>query len=123
MRIANENLISSAVSLGADANLRPIWIAHICNYSIQLVFTGTPVGTFKLQGSNDEGQINASGSSQQYTGVSNWTDIVDSSVSVSAAGNVMWNVENAGYLWVRVVYTRGSSTGSLTSARANLKGV
>lgn len=123
MRINNISLQTSATSLGASANLSAIWLGHVCNYSIQLVFTGTPVGTFKLQCSNDAGSPNAGSAATLATGVTNWTDVADSSQSITTAGDMVWNVSNAGYNFVRVVYTRDSSTGSLTSARINTKGV
>lgn len=124
MRVANENLVESgAASLGADWASRPVWLGHIAQFAVQLVFTGTPDGSFKLQASNDVGHINAGGSVPQYAGVANWTDVANSTVLVTAAGDVMWNVENAGYEWVRVVYVRTASTGSLTVARAKVKGV
>lgn len=122
MRIGNENLITVPVDMVGSFNLRALWLGHICNYSIQIVFTGSPVGAFKLQASDDPGMPDGS-PSPQSTGVTNWTDITNSSQSVSAAGNIMWDVQNAGYTWVRVAYTVTSGTGSLTSARANVKGV
>jgi hypothetical protein len=121
MRIANESLQDSATSMGSSFELRAVYLGHICNYSIQLVFTGTPGGTFKLQCSNDPGLPNAS--FDEDRGVTNWTDITGTAVVISAAGDLTWNVENAGYPWVRVVYTFSSGSGSLTSARANVKGV
>lgn len=125
MRIANEDLLadSGAVSLGADAALRPVWLGHIAQYAIQIVFTGTPSGDFKLQCSNDPGHIDGQTKAVQARNITNWTDITGSSITVSAAGDITWNAENVGYLWVRVVYTRTAGTGSLTSARINVKGV
>jgi hypothetical protein len=61
--------------------------------------------------------------SNQATNVVNWTDITDSPQGIAAAGNHVWQFENAGFNWVRVVYTAVSGTGSLDSARANVKGV
>lgn len=72
--------------------------------SIQAVFSGTPVGTFKLQISNDA--VNAAAS------VTNWSDYTGSSTSISAAGDYVWNLSSAGYRWVRVVYTKISGTGT-----------
>lgn len=123
MRIANEDLINATpVDLSVSANLRPLWLGHICNYSIQLVFTGSPVGSFKLQASDDPGMANG-GQQPQALNVTNWSDVSGSTVAVSAAGNVLYDIANAGYNFVRVVYTATSGTGSLTSARANVKGV
>lgn len=125
MRVKNEDLLdeSGPVSLATSQNLKAVWLGHIAQYAIQLVFTGTPGGNFKLQASNDSGSIDSAGSSMQVSGISNWTDIAGSAVTVSAAGDVMWNAENVGYNWVRVVWTQTSSTGSLTSARVYMKGV
>lgn len=127
MRVKNENLLddSGPLDLLVNQNLRPIWLGHIANYAIQLVFTGTPVGSFKLQASNDVGQINSEGATTQVAGVTQWTDITDSALSVTAAGDIMWTVENAGYTWVRVVWTAtgGSSSPTLTSARCYVKGI
>lgn len=123
MRIANENLlVAGALDLAVDEQLRPLWLGHICNYSIQLVFTGTPVGTFNLQCSNDPGTPDG-GISPQATNVTNWTDITGSPQGITVGGSIVWNVENAGYTWVRVNYVATSGAGSLTSARANVKGV
>lgn len=124
MRIANEDLLNEVpVDMSTDFELRPIWLGHICNYSIQLVFTGSPNGTFKLQCSNDPGAPNGGVSTNQALDVVNWTDILDSDQLITAAGNHVWQVENAGYNWVRVVYTAAAGSGSLDVARVNVKGV
>jgi hypothetical protein len=125
MRVNNENLLddSGPLDLSTNQTLNPIWLGHIVNYSIQLVFTGTPGGNFKLQASNDRGDINAPTQSAQDAGLMNWTDIADSAFTVSAAGNVMWDVQNAGHNWVRVVWTQTSGSGTLTVARSYVKGV
>lgn len=125
MRVKNENLLdeSGAVSLASSTTLKPCWLGHIVNYSIQLVFTGTPGGNFKLQASNDVGHINSAGTVMQESDLINWTDVADSAFTVSAAGDIMWDVQNVGHNWVRVVWTQTSSTGTLTSARFYCKGV
>ncbi len=128
MRIKNENLLddSGSVSLATSANLKATYLGHICNYAIQLVFTGTPAGSFKLQCSNDPAHPASASSAQQVSGITNWTDIADSSQVISAAGNHAWNIENAGYAWVRVVWTAsgvGSGTPTLTVARNHVKGI
>lgn len=124
MRIGNESFIEEGTStnMGASFNSTPVWLGHICNYAIQLVFTGTPTGSLKLQASNDEGNPSLP-PAEQYAGVSNWTDIADSGQAVTAAGNHMWQVSNAGYRWVRFVWSRTSSTGTLTVATFNVKGM
>jgi len=124
MRIGNDELnINSDISVNRVSE--PIWLGHICNYSIQLVFTGTPDGVFKLQLSNDAGNPTASKEADRDYQITNWTDIGGSSQIVSAAGDLSYQVENAGYRWVRLVYeaTSPGTTPVLTSARFNIKGV
>lgn len=127
MRVKNENMLndSGAIDLSSSWDSNAIWLGHISCYAIQLVFSGTPDGTFKLQASNDQGNPPTAGSGEQEHGVDNWTDITDSSQAVSMAGNHMWDVQNAGYNWVRVVWTaNGTGTSpSLDTARAYVKGV
>lgn len=85
-------------------------------FSIQAVWTGTPTGAFKLQGSNDVG------TTDDGAGVTNWTDIAGSSSSVSgAAGNQLWTVGLCGYRWVQLVYTNASGTGTVAGIRAVTK--
>lgn len=123
MRVVNDDLVLSGTNMNTDITSDPIWIGHIINYSIQLVFTGaSPTGTFKLQASLDAGQPQNPVEANRDTGITNWTDIAGSSQAISAAGNHMYTVENAGYQWVRVVWTAGVSVGTLTSARFFAKG-
>jgi hypothetical protein len=125
MRVKNENLLddSGALDLSQNQTLKPVWLGHIANYAIQLQFSGTPGGNFKLQASNDPGRIDAASSTVQVSDLAIWTDIADSAQTISAAGDHMWTVENAGYNWVRVVWTVTGGSGSLTSARAYVKGI
>jgi len=128
MKINNENLLivdgaPVAANMASNINMKPFYLGHICNFSVQLVFTGAPVGQFKLQLSNDPGQPSAAGDSQKYVGVDNWTDIAGSQQAISAAGNHAYQFENAGFTWCRVVYTATSGSGTITVARVNEKGV
>lgn len=89
-------------SMAASFNSNAILLARARASNIQLVFSGTPNGTFKLQSSCDV--------TFDPSLVTNWDDIPDSSQSVSAAGSHSWTVADR-YKWVRVVYTRSSGTG------------
>ncbi len=121
MRIQNEELSLSGTDMTSNITCDPIWLGHIAYYSIQLVFTGTPDGSFKLQVSNDIGSNDLSIASATVT---NWTDLAGSSTVVSASGDLMFNANNAGYRWVRLVWTNSASgsPSTITSARFNVKG-
>lgn len=98
--VMNANLTSSAQQL-----------QNAIGFAIQVVFTGTPTGTFKLQASADP--ADAANATGKFTAIltkpNNWTDITDSSQAVSAAGDITWNYTSPNYNWVRVIYTDGSS--------------
>lgn len=121
MRINTETILADfdVTDLSGNCVGGHSWLGHAVDYSIQLVFTGSPVGTFKLQASIDP----YSGSNPTGDTITNWTDVTDSDQAITAAGNHMWNVENAGYTWVRVIWTVTSGTGDLTVARIMTKGV
>lgn len=125
MRIANDTLIPNGPQAMVGAfSLEPVWLGHIVNYAIQLVWTGVPEGTLKLQASNDKGRQDKTNGGWDTSTIVNWTDVQDSDQDISgAAGNHVWNVENCGYLWVRVVWTPTAGTGSLTVANMNAKGI
>lgn len=121
MRIQNEDLVLSGTDMTSDITSDPVWLGHIMVLSVQTVYTGTPNGTLKLQGSNDLGSISGS---KPITGITNWTDLGVSD-SVSAAGSTMFNVADTGYRWFRLVWEDSSSgnPSTITSARFNVKGV
>lgn len=123
MRIHNQTLTLSSTDMSQTSiTSSGIWLGHISDFSIQLVFTGSPVGTFKLQASNDQGNEDKGNGGWSDSGVTNWTDL-DSAQAISAAGNLMYNYRGAGFRWVRLVYTKDSGTGTITVARANCKGI
>lgn len=130
MRVNNEDLLEidgvrTPLSLAASVNMKPVWLGHIVNFSIQLKFIGAPAGSFKLQASDDKGRPNAASEAEQESSVVNWTDINDSTIGVSAAGDVMWQYQNVGFEWVRVVWTASGAgvVPVLTNARCKVKGV
>ncbi len=111
--ITNGTMASATVtSIGVDIN-------QIYTFAIQAVYTGSPVGTFKLQVSCDK-VLPASGT-DPAANVLNWTDYTGSSQDISAAGDFAWLVNPAGYRWIRLVYTKASGSGVL-NATLNGKG-
>ena len=125
-----QNIIPLNTVMNTTINSKALQLENMFGYSIQIVFTGTPTGTFKLQASADPvskaNQVFGANGVVTYT-PTNRTDIANSSQSVSAAGNIMWNYNQlAGYNYVRVVYTdgsSGSSTAIITVAEFNGKGI
>ncbi len=125
MKHNNSSIIETAQSLATNWESDPIFIDRWEMYAIQLVFTGTLTGTFKLQYSNDTGVETTDHSEPVAVGIDdsawNWTDVADSSSAVSAAGNILYEDMSSACRWVKVVWTAGSGSGSLTVARINLK--
>lgn len=109
MRTFNKQ-ISTAVALNANSNSTYVPLKNIIMYSIAAIITGTPTGSLKLQASNDP----ETNDSVPLSGAppTNWTDVANSTVAVSAAGNTMWNVADVAYNYVRVIYTDSSSGAS-----------
>lgn len=105
MKVVTDKIIESQ-NMANSFTSSHILLDQIYGYSLHAVYSGSPVGTFKLQVSNQDVQLRES--------VTEWTDLGSSSVSVSASGSNMWNISDAFYRWVRVVYTKTSGTGSCT---------
>lgn len=87
------NMIATITSLAT-------YLDESAGYCIQATFTGSPVGSIKVQGSNDPVLLG-------------YTDIPTSVTAISAAGNYMINVEFPYYSYVQLVYTFTSGTGTL----------
>lgn len=117
MRVNNDPIFTAS-----DASVTQTSVAfpvnQVIGYSAQFVWTGSPVGTIKIQVSDDPGTT-ASSPSQQPT---HWTDYSGSTISVSGAGNGTFNVNDAFYNWIRFVYTASSGSGTI-SGILNTKGI
>ncbi len=107
----NQSMTTSFKSIGIDLNQTVL-------YSIEAVFTGSPVGSFNLEVSNDivpvASSANAPVADNPAANVVNWVTYTGSSTAVAGPGNFLWNCLEAGYRWVRVSYTADSGTGSAT---------
>lgn len=87
-------------SMAASITSLSGYLDESAGFCIQASFTGAPVGSIKIQGSNDPILLG-------------YTDIPESVTAVSAAGSYMINVEFPYYSYVQLVYTRASGTGTL----------
>lgn len=85
-------------------------IRYLDNISIQCIFTGTPTGSFALEGSLDYYKINGA---VQNTGT--WTPITLSSTPAASgsAGNILLDLNQLSFPYIRIVYTKTSGTGTL----------
>ncbi len=95
-------------SLGADYHSPTIPGHQLLNGSIQLIWTGSPVGNFNVQGSNQvTNQVDG-------TDVTDWTTL---SGSTEAAGGIadsfIYNFVPVCWQWIRIIYTYTSGTGTL----------
>ncbi len=90
-------------------------VGYTALLAIQIIVASGAVDV-SLQGSCDEGSP-SSAKGVEYK-VSNWTDIKGSLQSLGAGDDLMYDVEEMGYKWIRVLV---DGSGSLT-ARINTKG-
>lgn len=119
-----QNIIPVGTVMNKNITSKVMQLQNGMFYNIQIVYTGTPTGTFKLQASSDNSATMTAAGQFPYTPV-NWTDVLNSSQAVVNAGSTMWNVEWASYNFIRVVYTDGSSgasTAVITVSTMNVKG-
>jgi len=88
-------------------------IQYMDNIPIQLNFTGTPTGTFAVQGSLDYSQDFQG----NVTSVGNWVPLVlsPSPAATGAAGSILLDLNQLSFPWIRVVYTKTSGTGTLNA--------
>lgn len=123
-----QNIIPKGTVMNTTLHSLAMQLQDMIDYSIQIVFTGTPTGSFFLEASCDPvpPQTLTPGANGAIVFVPvNWTTVANSTFVVAAAGNVQWNYRDAGYTFVRVSYTdssSGASTAIITSAVYNGKG-
>lgn len=104
-----QGCLVNAESMGADITSRAIQFDNVTRMSIHIIMTGSPVGVVSLQCSNDLVSDHSSDT------VTNWVDYTDGSSVVSGADQVMFNIRDVSFKWIRLVYVRGSGTGSMTT--------
>ena len=77
-------------------------VTNINGLSIQAIYTGAPTGTLTISASN---QIDGNGTFSTWTG---------SVISISAAGDVLYNFPPIKVQWIKVSYGFTSGSGLLT---------
>jgi hypothetical protein len=117
MYILKDSLIQVPQTISTSWVSEPLDISRILHYSLQIGFLSANA-TVTLQASND---LNVRGfENASISNVQNWTTIDGSSELAVGDGTGIYDVENVGYHWVRIV-VNGSMT--LNSARIIGKGV
>jgi len=113
MRFGITQILSSVTMTGSVSSwgfdLQQAWA-----YSFQAVWSGSPLGTIKLQASNENVIVGPTGTNPaQY--VNNWTDLNSNiSSTTGVSGSILWNIQEPGYRWVRLAYSHGSGNGFLS---------
>ncbi len=111
MKFLNLKAIDAASIAGAPVSAA-IPAEQLIQVSVQGVVTGSsPVGTLKLQGSNDPILVNYL---PKYT-PTNWSDIPNATIAVSATGVFLIPKTEICYSWIRVVWVVGSGSGLVTA--------
>ena len=122
MRTFNQQ-VATNVPLNANYNSPYTPLRNIYTYSITAIITGTPSGTIQIQASNDpetnDTQYNTVSNPQRPPTVAptHWVTITNSPFAVTTAGETFWNVNYAGYNFVRVQYidaSGGTSTATMS---------
>lgn len=120
---SNTITLLSGASMASSVTSNPLALDQMIGFAAQAVWVGTPTGTLKLQASSDSPVAQTQVSNGGPDSITNWSDIANSSYSIAgSAGNYMWNVTDCFFRYVRVIYTRSGSTGSL-SCSVSIKGV
>ena len=116
-----QNIIPKGTVMNGTITSLACSLQKMYNFSITVIFTGTPNGSFKLQMSNDEYFIPNNTNPNVPV---NWQDIAYSTFIVTAAGSVTWDYGTCGFNYVRVIYldaSDGVSTAQITASQFNGK--
>jgi hypothetical protein len=121
MNVFNVPVIENEV-MNATIESDAIPIVNSFGYFVQAVYTGTPAGTLKLQGSGDKFDY---ASPVQPPVPANWDDIKGSEFTIDSAGVCSWNAgQGVYYNYVRLVYSdaSGGSSTAILNVVFNAKG-
>lgn len=100
----------SAGDMSGTITSKAIGIQFLDNIALQFNFTGTPTGTFSVQGSLDHAEYFGT-----VTKAGTWNEVTLDPVpaAAGAAGSILINMDQLAFPFLRVVYTAASGTGSL----------
>lgn len=109
--LLNYHLITDT-SMGSSITSSAFNIQGLDNIGVQFNFTGTPTGTFYVQVSADYQAVNG-----LVINSGNWNSLTLNPVpaAAGAADSIGINIQEIAFPWMRVLYTRSSSTGTLNT--------
>lgn len=99
----------SGTAVTASFNSYALRLDHINNYAIQVNFQGNATGSVKLQASTVPHPSTLMEWQRPSLQIP-WVDV--SSQAIDGVTPVMWNVQNPGYRFVRLVYTHTTGSGT-----------
>lgn len=94
------NILFINTDMGSSFQSESIRLDRRIGFAIDVQCTGSPNGAFYLAASVDD---------------VNFTVVDDSSEAITGAGNILYNVKDAMYSYVKLCYTRSSGSGSATA--------
>lgn len=112
----------TAKSMAVAIASAPVAINLYFGYSVQCVYTtsGTLGGVLALQASNSYEQDPQG----NVVNTGTWTTLASpAAVTLSAAGNTIFNVADSNYSYFRLIYTPAMSDSGTLNAYATIKGI
>lgn len=111
MRYTQSTIFSNA-SVTASNTSNGIDTQQLSLASIHFIVGSGVTGSFTLQGSNQNVQVYPGPDQAGY--VTQWADYVGVTASNGVANSYIYNLPDIGWRWLRVKYTHGSGSGSIT---------
>jgi len=120
MKVVRVNsILNDTTSMADDVKGIPVDISHLKQVAIHLVWTGSPVGTWRLQVSNDAVPAGVSKSAIDYDDFT-WID-ADTVAGGGAGGSKLFTLENTAAKWVTLFWDDTSGTGTVTKDSLHAK--
>ncbi len=120
MRNLHVDSILTGTAMTADIKGTPIHVENMDTGSIHLVWTGTAVGDFEVQISNDKLPAGVDKNAVAYDDLT-WITI-DTQAAGGGAGSKHFALADLGAKWVTLLFDFGSSSGTVTVDTAFFKG-
>lgn len=107
--------VLSSVSMSGTVTSSVTNLSQLDNIGVQFNFTGSPVGTFNVQVSNDYNESNQGGA-VVVLNPGSWINmsLTPSPAATGTADNIYIDIVPTSAQWIRTVYTGSSGTGVLS---------